>query len=148
MKTSNYNILLADNDEDDCFFFKDALNELLISATLNVVTNGVELMSFLEKNTDNLPHVLFIDLNMPRKTGFECLVEIKKHDKWANLLVIMYSTAYNLEDIDLLYAKGAHHFIHKPLGFSNLKSVVQKALTMCKINNNLQPSKEKFVIVP
>jgi CheY-like chemotaxis protein len=148
MQSITYNILLADDDEDDCLFFRDALDELLINSTLSIVNNGADLMAFLEKNISNLPHILFVDLNMPRKTGFDCLTEIRKHEKWSNLSIIMYSTAYNLEDIEILYAKGANYFIRKPNGFSNLKSVVQKALTMCKINNNLQPSKEKFVIVP
>jgi CheY-like chemotaxis protein len=144
----NYNILLADDDEDDCLFFKDALEELVLTTSLNTVSNGVELMSFLENNLSNLPHVLFLDLNMPRKTGFDCLTEIRKHDKLTHLSVIVFSTSYNLDVVDLLYANGAHHYIRKPADFSNFKSVVQKALTMCKINNNLQPSKEKFVIVP
>jgi CheY-like chemotaxis protein len=148
MQSITYNILLADDDEDDCLFFRDALDELYINSTLNVVSNGVELMTFLEKNIGNLPNVLFIDLNMPRKTGIDCLSEIKKHEKLTHLSIIMFSTAYDLEIVDFLYAKGAQHFIRKPAEFSNLKSVVSKALTMCKINNNLQPCKEKFVIVP
>jgi CheY-like chemotaxis protein len=148
MPPINYNILLADDDEDDCLFFKDALEELVVTTSLNTVRNGVELMSFLENNISNLPHVLFLDLNMPRKTGFDCLTEIRKHDKLTNLAVIVFSTSYNLEVVDLLYANGAHHYIRKPADFSKFKSVVQKALMMCKINDNLQPSKEKFVIVP
>ncbi len=148
MQPTNYNILLADDDEDDCLFFKDALEELVLTTSLKTVCNGVELMSFLENNISNLPHVLFLDLNMPRKTGLECLTEIRKYHKLTDLPVIIFSTSYNLETVDLLYAHGAHHYIRKPADFSKFKSVVQKALMTCKINNNLQPSKEKFVIVP
>ena len=148
MQSKNYNILLADDDEDDRFFFKDALDELLVSTSLKTVSNGVELMNFLKNNTNNLPTILFLDLNMPRKTGLDCLLEIRKDDKLTDILIIVFSTSYNLKVVDLLYANGAYHYIRKPAGFSNLKSVIQKALLMCKINDNFQPSKEKFVIIP
>ena len=68
MKIENFKILLADDDEDDCMFFKSALDELSLTASLNTVANGVQLMNFLENNFINLPHVLFLDLNMPKKS--------------------------------------------------------------------------------
>lgn len=61
------NILLADDDKDDCLFFKEALEELPLSSQLTVMHNGEQLMRFLEEKTSELPHVLFLDLNMPKK---------------------------------------------------------------------------------
>jgi CheY-like chemotaxis protein len=148
METGNLNILLADDDADDCIFFKDALDELSITASFNTVNSGVELMDFLEKHTINLPDILFLDLNMPRKTGFDCLAEIKANEKLKQLPVIIYSTSYNLEVMDLLYKKGAHHYIRKPADFKNLKSVLHKALSLSGQTEFVRPSKEKFVIQP
>ena len=148
MRTDIYKILLADDDEDDCMFFKDALNELSLPASLDIVGNGVELMSFLENHLIDLPHVLFLDLNMPRKTGFECLSEIKLNEKLKELTVIIYSTSFNPEVKDLLYSKGAQHYIRKPAEFANLKSVIKKVISLCGKSKSFQPSKEEFVIQP
>ncbi len=148
MKTDNLNILLADDDADDCIFFKDALDELSITASLSTVNSGVELMNFLENPAINLPHILFLDLNMPRKTGFDCLAEIKANEKLQQLPVIIYSTSFNPEVMDLLYNNGAHYYIRKPADFKNLKSVLHKALSISRETIHARPSKEKFVIQP
>ncbi len=148
MKPDNFKILLADDDEDDCMFFKDALDELALPVSLNTVNNGVELMSFLENNLINFPSVLFLDLNMPRKTGVECLTEIKQNEKLKQFPVIIYSTSANPEVMEVLFKKGAQHYIRKPADFANLKSVLQKAISLCEKNNTMQSSKETFVIHP
>ncbi len=148
MQADSLKILLADDDADDCLFFKDALDELPVTASLNTVKNGVELMSLLKSNSINLPHVLFLDLNMPRKTGFECLSEIKQNENLKQLLVIVYSTSSNPEVMDLLYHKGAHYYIRKPADFVNLKSVIHKALSLTVQTKLLPPSKENFLIQP
>jgi CheY-like chemotaxis protein len=148
MKKDNIKILLADDDADDCMFFKDALDELSLSVSLNTVGNGEELMNFLENSSIDLPHVLFLDLNMPRKTGFECLSEIRQNEKLKELPVIIYSTSSNQEVMDLLYDKGAQHYIRKPADFANLKSVLNKAIALSGQGKTLEPLKEKFVIQP
>ena len=63
-------ILLADDDLDDLFFFKKALSEIPIETELTTAHDGEELMAYLTENSDHLPDVLFLDLSMPRKTGF------------------------------------------------------------------------------
>ena len=67
MENNSYTLLLADDDIDDCLFFKDALEELPISSTLTIVNDGVELMELLTKKTSMLPHAIFLDLNIHAK---------------------------------------------------------------------------------
>tara|TARA_R110002049_G_scaffold329_11_gene1857 strand:- start:6154 stop:6600 length:447 start_codon:yes stop_codon:yes gene_type:complete len=148
MTNRDFHILLADDDEDDCMFFKDALDELSIPASFNAVNNGVELMDFLQNNLPKLPQVLFLDLNMPRKSGMECLTEIKGSEKLRQLPVIIYSTSSNLEVMDLLYEKGAQYYIRKPADFSNLKSVIGSAIDLIDQKKVFQPIREEFVIQP
>lgn len=148
MTNRDFHILLADDDEDDCMFFKDALDELSIPASFNAVNNGVELMDFLQNNLPKLPQVLFLDLNMPRKSGTECLTEIKGSEKLRQLPVIIYSTSSNLEVMDLLYEKGAQYYIRKPADFSNLKSVIGSAIDLIDQKKVFQPTREEFVIQP
>jgi CheY-like chemotaxis protein len=78
-------ILLADDDIDDRGFFEKALLEIPIACQLTMVQDGEQLMDYLNKHTMELPDVLFLDLSMPRKTGFECLTEIKENLLFSDL---------------------------------------------------------------
>ena len=140
------NIVLADDDIDDCNFFKEALDELPVSAHLTTVHDGEKLMQLLTKNANPLPDVLFLDLNMPRKNGFDCLVEIKRNANLKSLPVIIFSTSFEQEVANLLYKNGAQHYIRKPSHFSQLKNIIYHTLTIIRNNNFVQPSKDKFVI--
>jgi len=146
MNTTPFNLLLADDDPDDCNFFKEALDDLSITANLSTVNDGVQLMSFLASNAGNLPDILFLDLNMPRKSGFECLSEIKFNDKLKQLPVIIFSTSFDIEVVNLLYQKGAHYYIQKPGEYSKLKEVILDALTLTVKNNFIQPARVQFVL--
>ncbi len=146
MKSNQLNILLADDDQDDCQFFKTAVQELLPSTNLKAVHDGEQLMKYLTAETNALPHVLFLDLNMPRKNGFECLSEIKQNEKLKNLPVIMFSTSFEQEVVNQLYQNGAQYFIRKPSEFSKFKKIIQQTLTIIAKENILQPTRENFVL--
>ncbi|MEO6540077.1 MAG: response regulator [Ferruginibacter sp.] len=148
MTAIQLNLLLADDDRDDCFFFKEALDELPISAQLTTVHDGVHLMQLLSAKETLLPDALFLDLNMPRKSGFECLSEIKIMDKLINLPVIIYSTSLNMEVVDLLYQKGANYYICKPGKYDKLKKVILEAITLTSQNKCTQPPRDKFILEP
>lgn len=146
MDTNQLQILLADDDEDDCLFFKEALDELPVAAHLTIAQNGEQLMQLLTNSTEQLPNVLFLDLNMPRKSGYECLSEIKSNQKLRQLPVIILSTSFEPAIADLLYKNGAKACIRKPADFSTLKQVIQQALTLVAQANGSQPEKQDFVL--
>ena len=73
-------LLLADDDNDDCMLFQEALSELHYNINLSIVNDGEELMNFLKEHR-NFSGILFLDLNMPRKNGIECLTEIKLNEQ-------------------------------------------------------------------
>jgi CheY-like chemotaxis protein len=142
------NLLLADDDMDDCLFFQEALEELPISAKLLTVNDGVQLMELLSTNETQLPDALFLDLNMPRKSGVECLSEIKLIDKLRDLPVIIYSTSLDTDVVNLLYEKGAYYYIRKPGGFDKLKKVIFEAITLTSESKPMQPTRDKFILQP
>ncbi len=146
MNLKQLNILLADDDTDDCIFFKEALEELPLSTHLTTVHDGEQLMQLLTNETNELPHVLFLDLNMPRKNGFECLSEIKLNKKLKQLPVIIFSTSFEQEVVNLLYKNGAQYFIRKPSEFSQFKKIIQQTLTLIAQGNISQPTRENFVL--
>lgn len=144
---SPLNILLADDDTDDRFFFNKAIKEIPLSTKLTTVHDGEELMSYLHKNLKNLPNILFLDLSMPRKTGFECLCEIKEDKKLKDIPVVMLSTSFprsnNYEQgmIETLKGMGAQDYIRKPGDFALLKEAIHTILT--KETEKKLPTKRK-----
>jgi CheY-like chemotaxis protein len=148
MKTTKTNLLLVDDDKEDCLLFKEALEELPVTASLTTLHNGEQLMRLLSKKTVAPPpdRILFLDLKMPRKNGFEVLSEIKKDEKLEKLPVIIYSRSSHQEVANLLYGKGAHYYIRKPTGFLQLKKVIYQAILLSTVSNFKLPAKENFVI--
>ena len=126
-----FNVLFADDDKDDRFFFKKALESITIPCKLATVTNGESLMEYLSKHSEKLPCVLFLDLNMPRKNGNECLVEIKANAKYKDMPVIIYSTSSSERDKQEAHKAGAFYYFNKPNSFADLcaelKIVLQNA---------------------
>ena len=100
-------------------------------------------MDLLNK-TPQLPDVLFLDLNMPRKNGFECLSEIKLSDKLKQIPVIVFSTSFEQEVVNRLYQNGAHYFIRKPSEFSQFKKIIQQTLLLIIQQNTKQPIEKNF----
>jgi CheY-like chemotaxis protein len=146
MTTEKINLLLADDDTDDCLFFQDALNDFGIATALTIVHNGVELMKLLTQKEYKLPHALYLDLNMPRKSGFECLSEIRLNESLKQLPVIIFSTSFDKEVVKLLHERGANYYIRKPAEFSNFKKIILKSITLITENKNRKTTKEEFVI--
>jgi CheY-like chemotaxis protein len=146
MAANEIRVLLADDDMDDCLIFKQALDELPISTSLTIVNNGDQLMKLLLKNINHLPHVLYLDLNMPRKNGFECLTEIRLNDKLKALPAIMYSTSAEQSVIDRLYQIGAQHFIRKPFDFLEIKRVIHHSLTLVIGETAIQRTNNEFIL--
>lgn len=143
-------ILLADDDEDDCFLFQEALAEISLPTHLAMVHDGERLILELEK--DKIPDILFLDLNMPKKDGFQCLAEIKRNEKFRLLPVIIFSTSFQPDVVDKLYENGAHFYIRKPSKFEHFKKVIHYVVSLTQIEFPARqierPTKEKFVLEP
>ena len=136
-------ILLADDDKDDRFFFGKALKALPLASTLTMVNNGEQLMVYLSEKTIPVPDIIFLDLNMPRKNGIECLLEIKRDVRLRKIPVIIYSTSLRDEVADLLYENGAHYYLHK-CDFEDLTKCIYTILKLLA-ENPLQPPRSKFM---
>ena len=134
MSSEQVKVLIADDDNDDRFFFAKALQEIPVSSVLTSVTNGEELMDYFSAHAEDLPDILFLDLSMPRKTGFECLIEIKANKKLDNIPVVMLSTSfmrsvdYEQNLVDTLIRMGAQEYIRKPSDFEEFKTVIHQTL--------------------
>jgi len=141
-------IFLADDDGDDCLLFEDALREINLQTQLTTASDGIQLMDILKSTPSRLPDVIFLDLNMPCKNGFECLQEIKGSPAFRFIPIIIFSTSAQSETIDRVYAQGANYYICKPSTFLLLKKAIEYVLSITWPEDLVQPPREKFVIQP
>jgi CheY-like chemotaxis protein len=123
-------IFLADDDEDDCVLFQDAMNEVAGDYELVIAYDGQELLETLETRVPPIPRVIFIDLNMPRKDGMECLQEIRRMEKLKDIPVVILSTSSQPNSIERAYALGASHYVTKPGTYAMLKKTIELVLAI------------------
>ena len=145
MNNNPHHILLADDDEDDRLIFRDAFKEIKIKTLVQTVNDGVELMKYLHTQ-EILPHVLFLDLNMPRKSGIECLQEIRSTQRLKELSIAIYSTSASEQDIEETFIKGANVYIKKPSEFSVLKKVLAEVIAINLQYHTSYLNKENFLL--
>ena len=129
MNSDYINIALADDDEDDRLFFTDAFDELKLKSKVLLFKDGIELMEYLNDRDNTLPSLLFLDLNMPKKSGLECLKDIKATERLREMVIAIYSTSASEEDIENTFVKGANVYIKKPNDFEKLKKVLSEVVT-------------------
>lgn len=103
-------IIVADDDSDDRLFLEDVLHEVAPSKTITSVKDGQELLSLF---THFIPDLLFLDLEMPRKNGLECLKEIRNNPATKDLPIVVFSSTNRDYNIDVAYEMGAHLFFIK-----------------------------------
>ena len=123
------NIVLAEDDEDDSQFFEDALNSIPNQATLFRAKDGVELTGLLD-DMPSIPDLIFLDINMPRKNGTQCLHEIREQEGLNEVPVIVLSTTDSEEVIEHMYQSGANLYIQKPNDMRMWRRAIAKVLAM------------------
>jgi CheY-like chemotaxis protein len=146
--TGNLDVMMADDDDDDCLFFADALEQVSPSTKLTCVSDGVELMETLRRlsNVGSLPHILFLDLNMPLRNGLDCLTEIRNTNELKQLPVIVFSTSAQKEAVDIAFERGAKLYLKKPDTFPKLKEILKKLLSMEWKDKGSPVSREDFLV--
>jgi CheY-like chemotaxis protein len=144
MTTHISNIILADDDEDDCLLFQDVILDLNIVANITIARHGEELLHILQ-NYNGVPEVIFLDMNMPLRDGLECLKEIRKSQSLKIVPVIILSTSSHSQTVEDVFKEGANLYIRKPDSFDKLRSILENVLTR-GTGNLTRRQKEEFLI--
>ncbi len=138
-------VFLADDDTDDQMLFEDALREIDDSIDLATAKDGLELLAKLHAAA-TLPDILFLDLNMPLRNGFECLEEIRTTPRFQTIPVVVCSTSSDKRSLDLVYNLGANYYLQKPNSFAQLKEAIAHILALDFQDNVFRPSRAAFVL--
>jgi CheY-like chemotaxis protein len=130
MKAKPMEILLVEDNEDDILLEEEALADAKLVNLMHVVRDGEEALAYLRRQgryrNAQMPGLVLLDINMPKKNGFEVLNEMKKDPALAHIPVVMLTTSDSEADIVKSYAKGACSFITKPMNFEKFRNVVNQ----------------------
>ena len=124
-------ILIAEDDMDDRYLMKTALEETGITEEVRYVENGVEVINCLEEVTEkngtfNYPKLILLDLNMPKMDGREVLKKLKSNEAYRKIPVIVFSTTKNQLEVNRCYDLGANTYIIKPVSYDTLVDTIRQ----------------------
>jgi CheY-like chemotaxis protein len=123
-------ILLVEDNEGDIFLTTEAFENSNVQTEITVVRDGKAAIDFLNKegeySTAKDPDLLLLDLNLPKRNGFEVLQFVKQNTKLIHIPVIILSTSSAERDINKCYENHANCYITKPVDIENLFSVISQ----------------------
>ena len=125
--------LLADDDEDDTELFGEALSAIEPPVNFYHVETGQAVFQFLSNGQNKKPNIIFLDINMPEMSGWQCLSKLKNHIEYKDIPVIMYSTSSNQREKEIAFELGAWGFFTKP---SDLKMLLKVLDSIANINRS------------
>ena len=137
-------ILLVEDNEGDARLAKEALKESKVLNRVFHVLDGVEAMAFLRKEGKYAdaprPHLILLDLNLPRKDGREVLAEIKGDESLKRIPVVVLTISNDEKDIFKTYNLHVNCYITKPIDFEQflkvIKSIEDFWLTIVQLPGN------------
>lgn len=122
-------LLMAEDDPEDLALVCEAFEEAKTHTLLKVVRDGEELLTYLQQDPPyedaGRPDVILLDLNMPKKSGHECLSVIKSDPALRSIPVIILTSSSAEEDIVSSYELGVNSYIRKPITFGSLVKIVR-----------------------
>lgn len=120
-------IFYTDDDEDDLSIFTDAVESLPKKIQLKTYNGGEKLLNAIY-NPPPTPSVVFLDLNMPGKNGFDVLKELQNSEEKRNIPIVIFSTSSEPSIIEKCRHLGANYFITKPVLMKDIVKSIQHAL--------------------
>ena len=119
-------VFYVDDDIDDREMFLEAIKKAGQDIDYMHFESGQDILAFLATHQSN-PDYIFIDINMPKMDGHECAKRIRENERTSEIPIVMYSTAFNPNDIEK-FEKLGYQYLAKPHEFSNLIGYLQQLL--------------------
>ncbi|HVF96747.1 MAG TPA: response regulator [Flavisolibacter sp.] len=132
-------ILLADDDAEDQFIIRDAMELLNAGEVMVFADHGEQLLELLQNNfsSPEYPCLIVLDLNMPKMNGTQTLSKLKSDEEFRHIPVIIYSTSINPVEKEKCLRLGAHSFITKPISFKESRETAQIFLQFCELKKTV-----------
>ncbi len=135
-------ILLVDDSENDLFLMRIAFKKSEFNSPLPEVHNGEEAIAYLkgegaynDRNQYPLPAVMLLDLNMPRKNGFDVLKWVRAEPMLKRISIIILSASLRTEDVERAFDLGANAFLVKPATLEQLITMIRRLRDWLEINH-------------
>lgn len=119
-------ILLVEDNPADARLVQETMKDGRLPTHLTIAKDGVEALQLLTEQDAYRPDLILLDLNLPRKNGLEVLEEVKQHDRFRMIPVIVMTTSDNDQDIKRAYRLHANAFITKPVDLDEFIEVIRK----------------------
>lgn len=131
-KSNDVKILLVEDNPADVFMFKRCLKKSAISTAVEVIDSGNKahehLGRFTEDSNLNSPDIIFLDLNLPGRTGLELLQDIKTNTLLKHVPVIILTTSANPKDVAETYGRYGNSFLTKPVDPLEYEKAIENVL--------------------
>lgn len=130
---------VVDDDADDRDIFTMALACIRHKTKCITAKSGEEALELLNNNEDFIPDFIFLDINMPRVSGKECLVEIRKIERFKKVPIYIYSTSISDKDRVETLGLGATEYFVKPYSIKILIDILSKIIlthTSLQVSNS------------
>jgi len=139
-------ILLIDDDSDDRALFSEVVQEISPQTICATESDCEKALSDLLNPSLPLPDVIFMDINMPRISGWDCLNIIKGQEKTKNIPVVMFSTSSRDRDIDCASRYGAIGLLTKSGDYRELKRSITDVIKSMEDNNTPLPGFSGYLL--
>ena len=130
MTSQSVELLLVEDNEDDAVIVQEVFADMRLATLIQVARDGEEALAYLQRQGKykdvRMPDIVLLDINMPKKNGFEVLEEMKKDARLRSLPVIILTTSQREEDVVRSYATGACSYIHKLVDLEQFKHLMMQ----------------------
>jgi len=120
----------VDDSEDDVVLLQEAFADCSLVSFIEAIDDGEQALKYLRREAPfanaRRPGLVLLDINMPKKNGFEVLAEMRADPRLSNVPVVMLTTSKQESDILRAYANGACSFISKPVSFDRMRRIAEQ----------------------
>ncbi len=120
-------ILLVEDNRTDAELIAEALKDSGLSLRLDIITDGAEALRALKTEPEK-PHLVLLDLNLPKKSGLDVLRAMKRSPKLSLIPVIILTNSKSKEDVNQCYRAHCNAYIRKPIGFDALLATIESTI--------------------